>query len=79
MEDSDMSFESIKIYRDYQIVNGFVQVPPNLEKDRTSFTTSQVLSDISGSEIYDMDSVGSGSNTGSGFGRTSTIRFEITF
>jgi len=78
MED-DMSFESIKIYRDYQIVNGFVQVPPNLEKDRTSFTTSQVLSDTSGSEIYEMESVGSGSNTGSGFGRTSTIRFEVSF
>lgn len=79
MEDSDMSFESIKIYRDYRIVNGFVQLPPNLEKNRSSFTTSQVLSDIVGSEIYDIDSVGSGSNTGSGFGRTSTIRFEVMF
>ena len=74
-----MSFESIKIYRDYQIINGFVQVPPNLEKDRTTFTTSQVLSDIVGSEIYELDSVGSGTNTGSGFGRTSTIRFQVTF
>jgi len=79
MEESFMSFESIKIYRDYQIVNGFVQVPPNLEKDRTTFTTSQVLSDISGSEIYEMNSVGSGATTGSGFGRPSTIRFEVTF
>ena len=78
MEDIQMSFESIKIYRDYQIINGFVQVPPNLEKNRTTYTTTQVLSDISGSVVYDMDSIGSGTNTGSGFGRTSTIRFEVT-
>lgn len=74
-----MSFETIKIYRDYQIVNGFVQIPPNLEKERTSFTTSQVLSDIAGSEIYEVSSIGSGAATGSGFGRPSTIRFEVSF
>ena len=44
-----MSFETIKIFRDYQIINGFVQMPPNLEKDRNTTTISQALTDIEGS------------------------------
>jgi hypothetical protein len=72
-----MSFETIKIYRDYQIINGFVQLPPNLEKDRNTATISQVLSDIDGSTEHIVSTVGSGPQTGSGFGAASTIRFEI--
>jgi len=72
-----MSFETIKIYRDYQIINGFVQVPPNLEKDKNTTTISQALSDIAGSTEYKVTSMGSGPQTGSGFGVASTIRFEI--
>jgi hypothetical protein len=72
-----MSFETIKIYRDYQIINGFVQVPPNLEKDKNTTTISQALSDIDGSVEYIVTSTGSGPQTGSGFGAASTIRFEI--
>ena len=72
-----MSFETITIYRDYQIVNGFVQVPPNLEKDKTKTTISQALSDIPDSVEYYLTSVGSGFETGSGFGQSRTIRFPL--
>lgn len=31
-----MSFETILIYRDFQTVNGYVQLSPNLESQKTS-------------------------------------------
>jgi len=70
-----MSFETITVYRDYQIINGYVQVPPNFVKDRTNTTVSQALSEIPNAVEYIVNSVGSGPNTGSGFGVSSTIRF----
>ena len=72
-----MSFETITIYRDYQIVNGFVQLPPNLEKNRTTTTISTALSSIPDSVEYYLTSVGSGYETGSGFGQSRTIRFPL--
>jgi hypothetical protein len=70
-----MSFETITIYRDYQIINGYVQVPPNLVKDRTNTTVDEALSEITDSVEYFVTSVGSGPETGSGFGQSRTIRF----
>ena len=72
-----MSFETITIYRDYQIINGYVQLPPNMEKDKTTTTISDALVLIPDSVEYLLNSVGSGNDTGSGFGRPSTIRFPI--
>ena len=39
----------ILIYRDFQIIAGFVQVPPNAETDKNRVTVNEALSAISGS------------------------------
>lgn len=46
-----MSFETIKIYRQYPVVNGFAQVHNNLESDKSRLTKAAILGDISGSII----------------------------
>lgn len=74
-----MSFETIKIYRDYQIIDGFVRVPPNLESDRTTYTPNAVIAEIPTAFIYNLNSIGSGADTGSSFGQPSTIRFEVVY
>lgn len=68
-----MSLETIRIFRDLNVINGFVQVPPNTELDKTRVTTEEALGAISGSEEVFL-SLGSGPQTGSNFGQQSWLR-----
>jgi len=63
-----MSFEDIRLYRQWPIINGYVQVPHNLPRDKTRVTVNEALSLISGS-ITTMLSLGSGVATGSKHGQ----------
>ncbi len=68
-----MSFETIQIHRDFPIIDGFVQVPPNEEDDKNRVTTAEALAAISDSEITRL-SLGSGEQTGSKFGQQEWLR-----
>lgn len=68
-----MSFETITIHRDFPIINGFVQVPPNKETDKTRVTTDEALTSISGSEVTRL-SLGSGRPRGSKSGQQEFLR-----
>ena len=46
----------IKIYRQYPIINGFVQVPPNLEANKTKYVVGNHLHNPVGIE-YDAPSI----------------------
>lgn len=41
-----MSFETIKIHRQYPIINGMVQVPNNLERNKSLIEISQALQTV---------------------------------
>lgn len=62
-----MSFDTIYIHRHYPIKNGYVQVPFNLEKDRTQVSEDEALSQYAGSSVSTL-TLGSGKPTGSKFG-----------
>jgi len=74
-----MSAESISIVRQFPVINGFVQLPPNRESDRAKYPISGVLSDVLGvgidgsSEAF-LSPVGA--NTGSKFGGQVVIEVE---
>jgi len=68
-----MSFESIRIHRDFPIINDFVQVPNNLETDKTRVTSTEALTNIVGSEMTQL-SLGSGRPRGSKQGQQQWIR-----
>jgi hypothetical protein len=68
-----MSFQDITIYRDFPIINDFVQVPPNKETDKTRVTPTEALGLIAGSEQQHL-SLGSGRPRGSKAGQQSWIR-----
>lgn len=70
-----MSFNTIEIHRDYQIVNGYVQVPPNDESTKTSVTIEDGLALFSGSTIVQL-SPGSKLTTGRSRG-TSTVFLRL--
>lgn len=59
-----MSFETITIFRDMPIINGYVQVPYNKETDKTRVTSDEATSAIAGSVINRL-SCGTGKQTGS--------------
>lgn len=68
-----MSFETISVYRDFPIINGFVQLSPNYEPDKNFFTVDEVLAAFpTATTVY--LSQGSGRHTGAGFGAQSWIR-----
>lgn len=50
-----MSFETIDIKRQYQIVNGFVQLPHNLEEDKSTYTINDALAIYPSAEIGHLD------------------------
>lgn len=58
-----MSFETIKIRRQYNIVNDFVQYPNNLEKNRSKTTVESVLSQITCAEIITLGGGAGGTRT----------------
>lgn len=68
-----MSFESITIYRDYPIIAGFVQIPPNLETDKTAVSEADALVTLVGSTVVSL-SLGSGKPTGSKHGAQRFLR-----
>lgn len=46
----------IKIYRQYPVINGFLQVPPNLEPDRTKYIVGNHVNDPVGT-LYDVSGI----------------------
>ncbi len=43
------------IFRDFAIINGFVQLPPNYEADKNQFLVSEMLTAIPGSYVVTLD------------------------
>ena len=68
-----MSFEDITIYRDFPIINNFVQIPPNKETDKTRVTPTEALNNISGSAAERL-SLGSGRPRGWKTGQQEWLR-----
>lgn len=68
-----MSLETISIYRDFPVINGYVQVPPCLEKNKTKIKVETAQAAIAGSVITFL-SQGSGRQTGAGFGQQQFLR-----
>jgi len=68
-----MSMGTIRIYRDFQIIDGFVQVPPNKETDKNRVTVTEALAAVTGSEQVHLPQ-GSGDNHGWKAGAQSTLR-----
>jgi len=64
-----MSFETIRIYRDIPVINGFLAMPPNHPGDNTSREVSDLPAD---SELLHLS--GSGPQTGSKFGGQQFVR-----
>lgn len=69
-----MSFETIVIYRDFPIKNGYVQLPPNYPYNNTQLTREEALS-IDNSKIVRL-SLGSGKPTGSKHGQQEFLRIN---
>lgn len=65
--------DDILIYRDFQIIAGYVQVPNNAETDKTRVTTDAALAAIAGSAEVIL-SAGSGKPTGSKSGAQRFLR-----
>lgn len=68
-----MSLQDITIHRDFPIIDGFVQIPPNDETDKTRVTESEALSSIIGSETTRL-SLGSGKPRGAKNGQQEFLR-----
>ena len=68
-----MAASDITIYRDYPIVNGFVQVPPNLGSCKTNVPYIDYINSIPGSAEVSL-SLGSGRNRGSKYGKQHFVR-----
>jgi len=67
----------ITIYRDFPIIDSFVQLPPNREQDKNRYTIANVLSGIDGSFIHKL---GPTSRTSGRYGSQDMIRVpEQTF
>ena len=68
-----MSASDTTIYRDYPIINGYVQVPHNLDQDKTRVNIADALAAIPGATLKFL-SMGSGKCTGSKFGQQGFLR-----
>lgn len=69
----------ITIYRHFPIINGYVQLQPNIEQYKTKRTAQDVLT-ANTQAVRIKLSPSTRPNTGSGFGNQESIRFEgITF
>jgi len=67
-----MSFETIVIYRDLPIKNGYVQIPPNNPR-LNSMVQADVAAELTNNQIVRLSS-GSGKPTGSGYGQQEFLR-----
>ncbi len=54
-----MSFETITLARKYPIINGYVQLPPNLDADKDSLSVADALTAYAGSYVEQL-TMGSG-------------------
>lgn len=68
-----MSFSTIMIYVQLPIINGFVQLPPNTEKEKTKVSGSDAIRMIDGAIVVRLTN-GSGKQTGSKFGAQEFLR-----
>ena len=74
-EEISMSTSSdILIYRDFPVVNGYVQVPPNGPADKHRVTLENALVAFAGSASEVDLTLGSGRETGSHFGQQKFLR-----
>jgi len=70
-----MSFETITIYRDLPIKNGYVQIPPNNPSDNNRVDAETAIGLATNSEVTRL-SLGSGQPTGSSHGQQQFLRLE---
>lgn len=68
-----MSLQDIRIYRDFPIQDGFVQIPPNEPLDNIRVDGDNATGLVAGSEIVRL-SLGSGKWTGSKHGQQEFLR-----
>ncbi len=68
-----MSMNSILIYRDLPIINGYIQLPPCRETEKTKRTMEDASATLTGESIVRL-SLGSGRQTGSKFGQQEFLR-----
>lgn len=61
-----MSFETIKIIRQFPIINGFVQLPNNLEQNRSAVSLSDAITANPNANLKRMDSGVGGARTAGG-------------
>lgn len=62
------SFSSIKIHRSLPVRAGYVQVPPNREKDKTTVTVDAALAAATGSKVTRLPDAGGHSTAGTKHG-----------
>lgn len=68
-----MSFQDIRIYRDFPIKNGLVQIPSNEPLDNIHVDGDNAVGLVAGSEVTRL-SLGSGKPTGSKHGQQEFLR-----
>lgn len=64
---------SILIYRDLQIINGYVQLPPNKEQNKNQLLAEDALTNLQSTEIVRLTN-GSGRQFGSRIGAQEILR-----
>ena len=69
-----MSFETIQVYRDFQIINGFVQVQPNHEGEKTAHTPAEFIAAVPTGVQTRLSQPSTNPNTGRHFGSHEFIR-----
>ena len=69
-----MSLETIQIYRDFPIINGYVQLQPNRESDKTRYSVDSVLAAVTDSEQKQLPHPSTNPTTGSNFGAQAFVR-----
>lgn len=73
-----MSFESITIFRDFPVIRGSVQLPPNREQDKTKFSVAGVIAAVPTAELMWLNPSGR-ATTGSRFGTQQFVRIPSTY
>lgn len=64
----------ITIFRDFAIIDGFVQVPPNREGEKTETTVDEFIDAVGGSFEERLPHPNTNPNTGSKFGAHTWVR-----
>ena len=69
-----MSLETIQVFRDFNLINGYVQVQPNREGEKTAHTPTAFLAAVSDSIQMRLAHPDTNPTTGRGFGSQEFIR-----